>query len=696
MSEIRDIEKKIESASGKEKVDLLNELGAMLQDSDPAAAREYAQWAKAYAKEIKYESGIARSYLIEGFTDWTKGDYDLAMKAYNEALEICECINDKSGIADCYRKIGISYCDQLDYDQAMEYHLRAIEICEEIDDQKSIASNYTDISYIHWKRGDQDQAIEYLQKALTTFEEIGDKFRAATALNNIGATYEQQNKFDQALEYYHRAIKIWEESGNTKYVNVAHTYNNIGNIYKSQKKYPEALEYQKKSLEIWEFVKSKSGMAMVYINLGSLYTDMGDQKSASELLYRALELAKQIKDLDKEMVCYKSLADLYDSTNNPDKAYDYLEQYTTLREKLFNQEMNRQITEMQTRYESEKSRREAEIYRLKNVELANEIKVRKKAEAELNKYQDHLEDLVGERTFELERSNIQLAEEIVERTQAEQALRESEERYRLLVETMNEALASVDSAARFTFVNPKMCEMLDYSQDEMIGHHILEFFDDENRKHMKKQLEKRRDGKSGSYDIEWTAKDGRKVPTIISPQIISDVAGNYLGSFAVITDITERKISEEKLKETAEKLREEQDALKEKNIALNTILDHIENAKVDYKHELSANVENLLSPIIEKLKENDGHLKEKEISILEDSLKTIVGRDIDQFQNNYDKLTPREMDICERIKQGMSSKEIAESLSISVETIHKHRDSIRRKLQIQHKNINLSAYLRSK
>ena len=81
---------------------------------------------------------------------------------------------------------------------------------------------------------------------------------------------------------------------------------------------------------------------------------------------------------------------------------------------------------------------------------------------------------------------------------------------------------------------------------------------------------------------------------------------------------------------------------------------------------------------------------------MEDIVKSIVGKEQDQYESNLCSLTPREMDICDMIKAGQSSKEIADSLNISPQTVHKHRESIRRTLQIVNKEITLSAYLRSK
>ena len=100
-------------------------------------------------------------------------------------------------------------------------------------------------------------------------------------------------------------------------------------------------------------------------------------------------------------------------------------------------------------------------------------------------------------------------------------------------------------------------------------------------------------------------------------------------------------------------------------------------------------------PIIQRLKHGNGYLKPKDIHIMENTLSAIIEKDLDEFKNNLKKLTPRELDVCTLIKRGKSSKEIADSLHISLPTVHKHREIIRRKLQITNKSINLGAYLRS-
>ena len=140
-----------------------------------------------------------------------------------------------------------------------------------------------------------------------------------------------------------------------------------------------------------------------------------------------------------------------------------------------------------------------------------------------------------------------LLRDITNRKIAEETLRESEERYRHLVETMNEGLAMADQGYVFTFVNERLCEMLGYSREEMLGRHIGEFVHEDYKDFMEDQMARRQRGEARSYEIDWRAKDGQRVYTLISPKGFYDANGQFTGSLGVLTDITDRKRAEEAL-----------------------------------------------------------------------------------------------------------------------------------------------------
>lgn len=153
----------------------------------------------------------------------------------------------------------------------------------------------------------------------------------------------------------------------------------------------------------------------------------------------------------------------------------------------------------------------------------------------------------------------------LERKRAEEALSESEERYRSLVETMNEGFGMLDENGLLTYVNDRFCEMFGYSRTELLGNHVADFLLESDRKTLYEQLEKRKKGGAEPYELTWSSKNGLKVSTIISPKPIFDPDGRFKGGFAVITDITERRRMEE----------ERDRALKERERVMETVPDVI-------------------------------------------------------------------------------------------------------------------------
>jgi PAS domain S-box-containing protein len=210
------------------------------------------------------------------------------------------------------------------------------------------------------------------------------------------------------------------------------------------------------------------------------------------------------------------------------------------------------------------------------------------------------------------------------------------------------------------------------------------------------RLEKilKRTGMARDFEADFVSKSGEVRHCLVFAEIL-DLDGERC-MISTVRDVTDKKRADEALQWFSEKLQQERQNLIEKESALRQILDHIEEEKAAYRKEISEHVKNLLTPVIAKLRNRNGTLAQKDLDLLESSLKRIVEANIDEFQENYSKLTPREMDICAAIKEGLSSKEIADKFGLSVNTVHKHRQIIRRKLLLNNKEINLAAFLRSR
>jgi len=188
------------------------------------------------------------------------------------------------------------------------------------------------------------------------------------------------------------------------------------------------------------------------------------------------------------------------------------------------------------------------------------IKLRKRTEELLNKNPAVIKKIppmdVRNLLEDLQIYQIELEKYNNELQKAHEDLRESEEKYRLLVETMSDGLGIQDKNGLITYVNDKFCKMLNYKSDEFVGRPVTYFLDERNKQILKEQIDKRRNYEVKSYELEWTGRDGNQIPTIMSPQAIFDEKGDFKGSFAVITDISDRKQAEESLRKQTHDLNE--------------------------------------------------------------------------------------------------------------------------------------------
>lgn len=140
--------------------------------------------------------------------------------------------------------------------------------------------------------------------------------------------------------------------------------------------------------------------------------------------------------------------------------------------------------------------------------------------------------------------------DITERKQAEEALRQSEEQYRRIIETSSEGIWIIDAESKTVFVNSQMAQMLGYTLEEMQGQSLFSFMDKEGIAIATAYVERRRQGIQEQHDFKFRRQDGSDLWVIVSTNPIFDQLGNYAGSLGMLTDITERKLSEEILRKS--------------------------------------------------------------------------------------------------------------------------------------------------
>ncbi len=162
-----------------------------------------------------------------------------------------------------------------------------------------------------------------------------------------------------------------------------------------------------------------------------------------------------------------------------------------------------------------------------------------------------------------------------------------------------------------------------------------------------------------------------------------------------ISAVAMRLSAERKLQETNKQLTVERESLREANAALRSVLARIEEEKLKIHKDIQANVQKVLMPIIFALLTEAPQPQRKYVELLRDNLMEISSPFINQLTQKFQSLTPTEIAICNMIRTGLRSKEIAQLRGVSIATISRHRERIRRKLGIANKDVNLTSYLQT-
>lgn len=305
-----------------------------------------------------------------GMVHFWKGDYPQAIATYRSTLERV----DRTTIdyANILVQIGTTYQYLGDYAKSLQYLLESTKLRQEYHKGYGLASNYLCLGVSYFTVGDLDKAEEYYNLALNLFREQNEMDGALKAQVNLGITARKKKNQDKALEYLQSALEVARETENQYlYSNII---TNIAEIYSNQEEYCKALELNHEALEIKQKMGHKGDIAKLYLTIAEQYQRNGDPDTALLYAQKSIDLAAELEMKSLLATGYHFLSEFYEQQQNHLQALDCYKQYMKLKQNLINEQTEKNISEIKIRYDTLAKEREAELLRMKAIELEEKNK----------------------------------------------------------------------------------------------------------------------------------------------------------------------------------------------------------------------------------------------------------------------------------------------------------------------------------
>jgi len=389
---IRTLEKQVESSKDTNRVKLLLDLSFEYRRLDLDKSLALANEADSLAHKLKFNRGIAlarrvlasayfgKSQLAKaetlakesvdllreigtygeravatnllGLCLMNQGRYYESERWLANAAELYKLANDELGEIKALSNIGVVFFYQGNYSASTKNYLNALRVAEIRKDTIMIAEIRMNLGHNFSVQKDFVKSTSYLRDAAFLFKKMGDIRGAAKAISGLGTSYFNWRKHDSSYTYHEEARQLFLATGDLS--GVAQSLNNQGEILLLRKNFTDALTLFEQVLSIRIESLERYPLAIAYANLGKAYAGMGDFSKGKLLLNKAIEIAYEIDSDWLKAEFYFARSEMLEKQGLYKEALEAFKAHNIMRDSLFSSEKTKTISELQTRYETEK------------------------------------------------------------------------------------------------------------------------------------------------------------------------------------------------------------------------------------------------------------------------------------------------------------------------------------------------------
>ncbi len=304
----------------------------------------------------KYPKGKYYALRELAFIHYKNSEYKKAVRYFEEALENENFVKDRNHVGQTYFKLGTSNLFLGEHLNTTKAYLKTIDLFEETKDTANLIKVYDNFGVLYGNMDNYKKAEEYKIKTIALARKIKDTFLIASGSLNLGVIYAKTNRLDDAYEQY-MIVKSLSKSLKSDRIN-HHLYKNIARYYSEKEDMNACLENALIADKYLRYSKNKVEKAYFEAFLGTIYQELKIYNKAEKHLLNSLNLSEEIESETLQLNSLNPLAEIFASKKDYKKAYNYAKKYYQLSEKTRSESNNKIVTELDTKYQTEKKDKE--------------------------------------------------------------------------------------------------------------------------------------------------------------------------------------------------------------------------------------------------------------------------------------------------------------------------------------------------
>jgi signal transduction histidine kinase len=337
-----------------------------------------------YVQSLKSGDEIleAKSLYMMGACNEIISNYPQAIKSLSEAIKISQSIGEKKIMADSLNVVGIINDKLNNYSNALKAYFKALKIYEEIKLNKSRGIVLSNIGLIYTNINDYKNALKFYSSALDIAEEEKDTESRLVTCINIGLTHKLLGNYEAAIDFLNESLEIAGKSGDKLRKSI--TLDLLGDVKSHLNDYKTAHEIYRESLRMKIELEDKRGQAIVLATIGNLQIIEGRLEEAKINIESALNISDELGIKRAIFENNKLLAGIYEKQGKFDLSLKHFKASYEKELEYLREEAETKAKNISTQLEIEQAQQEAEIQRLKNIELAKALEEVKELNVSLN------------------------------------------------------------------------------------------------------------------------------------------------------------------------------------------------------------------------------------------------------------------------------------------------------------------------